>query len=31
MACMAWIHGMHKETKPAAIKKQTRERQTKNG
>ena len=28
MACMAWIHGMHKETKPTAIKK-TRERETK--
>jgi len=30
MAYMAWIHGMHKETKPTAIKKiQTRERETK--
>ena len=29
MACMAWIHGMHKETKPTGIKKQTHERETK--
>ena len=28
MTCMTWIHGMHKETKPTAIKK-TRERETK--
>ena len=29
MACMVWIHDMHKETKPTTIKKQTREQETK--
>jgi len=27
MACMAWIHGMHKETKPTTIKKHMNEKQ----